>query len=105
MAARKLTTPSTNIQRGSAACALRPFGYCRGSTDQRRGTGISLEEQQRKIEDRGIENGWLLQRVYIDAGISGSTPLGRRREGALLPAAVKAGDVVVAAKLDRCAGG
>ena len=90
MAARKLTTPSTNIQRGSAGCALRAFGYCRVSTDQRRGSGISLDEQQRKIEGRCIENGWTLQRLF-NAGISGSTPLGWRPEGARLLAAVKAG--------------
>ena len=85
MAARKLTTPSTNIQRGSAACALRTFGYWRVSTDQRRGTGISLDEEWRKIERRCIENVWTLKRVYILA-------------------AVKPGDVVVAAKLDRMCG-
>ena len=102
MAARKLTTPSTNIQRGSAGCALRAFGYCRVSTDQRRGSGISLDEQQRKIEGRCIENGWTLQRLF-NAGIGGSTPLGWRPEGARLLAAVKASDVVVA-KLDRTCG-
>jgi len=42
-----------------------------------------------------------LERVYIDAGISGSTPLARRPEGAKLLAAVRPGDVVLAAKLDR----
>jgi len=104
MAERKLTTPSTNIQRGSAACALHTFGYWRVSTDQRRGTGISLDEEWRKIERRCIENVWTLKRVYIDAGIGGSTPLGRRPKGARLLAAVKPGDVVVAAKLDRMCG-
>jgi hypothetical protein len=101
MAARKLNTPSTNIQRGSG-CALPAFGYCRVSTDQRRGSGISLDEQQRKIEGRCIENGRTLQQ-HSDAGISGSTPLGGPPEGARLLAAVKASDVVVA-KLDRTCG-
>jgi hypothetical protein len=99
MAARKLTSPSTNIQCDSAACALGAFGYCRVSIDQRRGSVISLDQQRRKIESRCVENGWTPKRVYIDAGISGSTPLRPRPEGARLPAAVKPGDVVAAAKL------
>jgi DNA invertase Pin-like site-specific DNA recombinase len=77
------------------------LAYARVSTDQQRDSGISLDEQQRKIEGRCLENGWNLERIYVDAGISGSTPLGRRPEGAKLLAAVRPGDVVVAAKLDR----
>ena len=61
-----------------------------------------LEEQRVKIEARCIENGWSLEHVYIDAGVSGSTPLGRRPEGARLLAMVQPGDVVIAARMDRC---
>jgi DNA invertase Pin-like site-specific DNA recombinase len=93
MATRKLTTLQTDVQRA--------FGYCRVSTDQQRDSGISLDEQQRKIEARALENGWQLERVYVDAGVSGSTPLGRRPQGARLLAAVKPGDIVCAAKMDR----
>jgi DNA invertase Pin-like site-specific DNA recombinase len=93
MATRKLTTSRPDVQRALA--------YARVSTDQQRDSGISLDEQQRKIEGRCLENGWSLERIYVDAGISGSTPLGRRPEGAKLLAAVRPGDVVVAAKLDR----
>jgi DNA invertase Pin-like site-specific DNA recombinase len=71
------------------------------STDQQRDSGISLDEQQRKIEARCIENGWRLEHVYVDAGVSGGTPLGKRPEGARLLATVRPGDVVVAAKMDR----
>jgi DNA invertase Pin-like site-specific DNA recombinase len=39
--------------------------------------------------------------VFIDAGISGSTPLGRRPQGAALLAALRPGDTAVIAKLDR----
>ena len=56
----------------------------------------------RKIAARCSENGWHLEHVYVDAGISGSTPLGKRPEGAGLLAALRPGDVVIAAKMDRC---
>src|SRR6516164_6490449 len=79
----------------------RAYGYARVSTDQQRDSGISLDEQQRKIEGRCLENGWHLEHVYVDAGVSGSTPLSRRPEGAKLLRAVQPGDVVIAAKMDR----
>jgi DNA invertase Pin-like site-specific DNA recombinase len=71
MATRKLTTTRIDVQPAARRC----FGYCRVSTDQQRDSGISLDEQQRKIEARCLENGWTLERVYVDAGVSGSTPL------------------------------
>ena len=76
----------------------RAYGYCRVSTDQQRDSGISLDEQQ---PARCIENGWHLERVYVDAGVSGSTPLSRRPEGAKLLRAVQPSAVVIAAKMDR----
>jgi hypothetical protein len=38
------------------------------STDQQRGSSISLDEQQRKIGAGCLENGWSLERVYVDTG-------------------------------------
>ena len=80
----------------------RCFGYCRVSTEQQADSGIGLDEQRRKIEARAAEMNWRLEHVYTDAGVSGSTPLGKRSEGAKLLAALKPGDVVVAARMDRC---
>ena len=94
MAARKLTTPANSVQRA--------FGYARVSTDMQADSGISLDEQRRKIEARCSENGWNLEWIYVDAGVSGSTPLGHRPEGAKLLATVRPGDVVIAARMDRC---
>jgi len=88
MATRKLTTPRSDVQRTA-------YGYCRVSTDQQADSGISLDEQRRKIEARCVEHGWHLDRVYVDAGVSGSTPLARRPEGSKLLRMVHAGDVVV----------
>jgi putative DNA-invertase from lambdoid prophage Rac len=80
----------------------RVFGYCRVSTDRQADSGLGLDEQQRKIEARCLENGWQLEHVYIDAGVSGSTPLSKRPQGSRLLAALRPGDVIVAAKMDRC---
>jgi putative DNA-invertase from lambdoid prophage Rac len=93
MAGRSLHNPSAGAQR---VC-----GYCRVSTDRQANSGISLDEQQRKIEARCLEPGWRLEHLYVDAGVSGSTPLGKRSEGGKLFAAACPGDVVIAAKMDR----
>ena len=94
MAARSLHNPSAKAQ--------RVYGYARVSTDRQADSGISLDEQERKLEARCAENGWHLEHVYVDAGVSGSTPLGKRPQGARLLAVVRPGDIVIAAKMDRC---
>jgi putative DNA-invertase from lambdoid prophage Rac len=96
MASRKKTDSGPGLQQG------RVFGYCRVSTDRQADSGISLDEQQRKIEARCIENGWTLEFVYVDAGVSGGTPLAKRPQGGRLLAALRPGDVIIAAKMDRC---
>jgi putative DNA-invertase from lambdoid prophage Rac len=80
----------------------RVYGYCRVSTDRQADSGIGLDEQRVKIEARCVENGWHLEHVYVDAGVSGSTPLAKRPQGAQLLAALHPGDSVIAAKMDRC---
>jgi putative DNA-invertase from lambdoid prophage Rac len=42
-----------------------------------------------------------LEAVFVERGVSGSKPLGERLEGVRLLAVLKAGDVVITAKLDR----
>jgi len=93
--AAKQSRPSSNTPQ------QRAWAYVRVSTDQQADSGISLDEQQRKIQARCIENDWALEHVYIDAGVSGGTPLSRRPEGSKLLKVLRPGDVVVAAKLDR----
>ena len=95
MAARRLPKNTASEQ-------PRCFGYCRVSTEQQADSGIGLDEQRRKIEARAAEMNWRLEHVYVDAGVSGSTPLGKRPEGARLLAALRPGDIVVAARMDRC---
>jgi putative DNA-invertase from lambdoid prophage Rac len=79
----------------------RVYGYARVSTVHQADSGISLDEQERKIGARCVENGWQLERIYTDAGVSGSTPLGKRPQGSQLLAALRPGDVIVAARMDR----
>ena len=80
----------------------RAWGYCRVSTDMQADSGISLDEQRTQIECRCREKGWDLRDIFVDAGVSGSTPLGKRPEGTKLLTSVAAGDIVVAARMDRC---
>ena len=59
---------------------LRPsYSYCRVWIDQRRNSGISLDEQQRMVGGSGG--------FYCDARVSGSIQLRNRPEGAKLLAA------------------
>jgi putative DNA-invertase from lambdoid prophage Rac len=95
MATRKLKTSPAPSQPAA-------YGYCRVSTDQHRDSGISIDEQRRKIEARAAEMDWNLAQVFVDAGVSGSIPLGQRPEGARLLEALRPGDIVVAARMDRC---
>jgi DNA invertase Pin-like site-specific DNA recombinase len=83
------------------AAAPRCYGYCRVSTQEQANDGVSLDEQQRRIQGRALELGFELTRVFVEQGISGSTPLGRRPQGAKLLAAVRPSDTIIAAKLDR----
>ena len=78
----------------------RVWGYARVSTAEQT-EGVSLDEQQRRIKGRALELGVELTRIYVEEGVSGSTPLYRRPQGDKLLAAVRPGDTVIAAKLDR----
>src|SRR5215469_4415335 len=97
MAVRKSTTRSQSLQPD----LRRAWGYARVSTEQQSESGLSIDEQERKITARCLENGWQLERIFVDAGISGGIAIGNRTQGAKLLAAVRPGDVVVAARMDR----
>lgn len=80
------------------------LAYCRVSTeDQARDGATSLSEQLRRIKAiatfRGA--GQFDVATYTDAGVSGSIPLYRRPEGGRMLHEAKAGDCVIALKLDR----
>lgn len=80
------------------------LSYARVSSVEQAADGTtSLAEQQRK--NRAIAQlrgaGQFDIASYVDSGVSGSIPLYRRPEGARMLHEAKAGDVVVAVKLDR----
>jgi hypothetical protein len=43
-----------------------------------RDSGISIDDQAQMIEGRCLERNWQLTRTFVDAGVSGSVPLGQR---------------------------
>lgn len=79
------------------------YGYCRVSTRQQVDDGESLAVQQKKIAGYVMMHfhDCELDDVFIEEGVSGSKPLQARPEGKRLLDTLEAGDVVVAAKLDR----
>jgi DNA invertase Pin-like site-specific DNA recombinase len=80
---------------------MKVYAYCRVSTAAQAEEGISLDEQQRRIDGQALAEGWTITERFVEAGVSGSVPLGERPEGAKLLALVEPGDIVIAAKLDR----
>jgi DNA invertase Pin-like site-specific DNA recombinase len=77
------------------------YGYCRVSTDRQADEGESLDVQRRKLEGYAMQQGWTLDRVFVERGVSGSRPLDERAEGQKLLTAIRPGDVVITSKLDR----
>ena len=98
---RSTTHPPSRPEQPALPKLQRVFGYCRVSTDRQADSGISLDEQERRIRGRALQEGWSLSEIFIEAGISGSVPLGKRPEGAKLLAAITTGDAIVCPKLDR----
>lgn len=78
----------------------RVFGYCRVSTD-RQIESTSLDEQKRQIRGAAAMIGTDDPIIFSDEGVSGSIPLSARPQGQQLIAGLRAGDTVIAAKLDR----
>ena len=76
-------------------------GYARVSTDRQADEGVSLDAQERALKGYAMQHGMDLGTVFVERGVSGSKPLAERPEGAALLAALRPGDAVVTAKLDR----
>jgi DNA invertase Pin-like site-specific DNA recombinase len=80
---------------------MRVFGYCRVSTAEQAGSGMSLDQQRQQITGYAMMKGWSITETFVEAGVSGSVPLAERPEGQRLLAAMQPGDVMITAKLDR----
>lgn len=77
-------------------------GYIRVSTEKQANEGVSLEAQKAKIEAWCKANGYELQRVYVDAGISGKR-MDTRKELLAALAILKNGMALVSYSLSRLA--
>jgi DNA invertase Pin-like site-specific DNA recombinase len=77
------------------------YGYARVSTIRQADDGESLEVQQRMVTGYAQMQGFTVDRLFVERGVSGSKPLAERPEGAALLDVLKPGDVVITAKLDR----
>lgn len=77
------------------------YGYARVSTQAQADEGESLEVQQRQIEGWCHMQALRLDTMFVERGVSGSVKVTERPRGGAMWSALKPGDVVVAAKLDR----
>lgn len=78
------------------------YGYTRVSTARQADDGLSLEVQRRQIEGYCHMHGLELGELLVEEGVSGSKPISERPAGSRLFAKLKDGDMIIAAKLDRC---
>ena len=77
------------------------YGYCRVSTTRQANEGESLDVQRRQIEGYCQMHDLTLTSTIVEQGISGSIPVDKRPAGGPLFASLVAGDIIIAAKLDR----
>jgi DNA invertase Pin-like site-specific DNA recombinase len=77
------------------------YGYTRVSTGKQAKEGESLDVQMRQLAGYAAMNGWELAETFREEGVSGSVPLAERPEGKRLLGKLRAGDVIIAPKLDR----
>lgn len=76
--------------------------YCRVSTAEQSREGYSLGEQERQC--RAIAGTYYSDReivLWVEPGVSAGVALAKRKTGAQMVAALRAGDVLIASKLDR----
>lgn len=78
------------------------YGYCRVSTMRAAAEGESLIAQERALRGYAMQHDFSLGEIFIERGVSGSVPFGKRPEGGKLLAGLTSGDVIITPKLDRC---
>jgi putative DNA-invertase from lambdoid prophage Rac len=105
MTERSLSLTRARAQRKAAMSGPpQVYGYVRVSTVQQT-EGASLAEQERQIRGRCLSGSaqgpWELTQLFVESGVSASIPLAERPAGAQLLAALRPGDSVIGAKLDR----
>jgi len=78
------------------------IGYIRVSTDKQAAEGVSLDAQRARIESWCLANGYELEAVFVDAGISGKR-MDTRPELLKALASLKKGMALVSYSLSRLA--
>lgn len=76
------------------------FGYVRVSTEEQ-AQGQSIGIQIKQITGLAMMRGVDIGEIFADEGVSGTMPLDMRPAGARLLSALRPGDVLVVAKMDR----
>lgn len=71
------------------------------TTEQAADNKSSLVDQEQRCRGAAMIRGVPSPVVHTDAGVSGATPLSKRPAGAAMCQALRPGDVVIAAKMDR----
>ena len=94
-------TKATGKRQERQEARAAAYGYVRVSTAQQAVDGESLEAQEQRLRGWAQQAGKALSQVYVEGGVSGSVRLEERPEGQRLLVRVKAGDLIVAPKLDR----
>lgn len=77
------------------------YGYVRVSTSKQAADGDSLEAQRRMIQGYALMRGLDLAHIFVEDGVSGSIPVGKRPQGGPLLDMLLDGDAIISAKLDR----
>jgi DNA invertase Pin-like site-specific DNA recombinase len=77
------------------------YSYTRVSTRRQADEGESLGVQERQVAGYALMHNLTVAHTYVERGVSGSVPVSKRPEGSTLLARVKAGDIIIAAKMDR----
>jgi putative DNA-invertase from lambdoid prophage Rac len=72
-------------------------GYCCSSGDE----DGALAEQERRVKDFALAQGWLLTEIYIEQDIPGRIPFAERPQGKQLLAQLRPGDIVIGVEFDR----
>ncbi len=80
---------------------MATYAYCRVSTVRQADEGESLGVQRRQIEGYAKMMDLGVPQFIVEEGVSGSRPMSERPVGKQLLAAIRPGDVVISAKLDR----
>lgn len=80
---------------------MATYSYARVSTALQADEGESLGVQSRTAAGYAQMQALTIDETFVERGVSGSVPLASRPEGARLLSALRPGDNVIAAKLDR----